>query len=172
MKFHVAATHTPESCPRGVSPGSDPDAGGPVYPVVNAWELDSDSRSVGFGAGGGVTLRPGVRLEVDYSLVDTREDVDYAFNPAGDALAGSVLPGQAGTSFPDLRTEDQILETSLRWALSDTLAVRLYYRYQRATIRNWLQRDLVPLDDHRLFFAHIDESYKVSVYGATLQLSF
>ena len=95
-----------------------------------------------------------------------------AFNAAGDALAGSVLPAQAGTSFPDLRTQDQILETSLRWAFSETLAARLYYRYQRATIRNWLQRDLVSLDDHRLFFAHIDESYEVSVYGVTLQLSF
>ncbi|MCH6551832.1 MAG: MtrB/PioB family outer membrane beta-barrel protein, partial [Planctomycetes bacterium] len=84
---------------------------------VNAWDLESDSWSVGFGAGGGVTLRPGLSLEVDYSLVDTREEVDYAFNSAG-ALAGSVSPAQAGTSFPDLRTQDQILETSLRWARS------------------------------------------------------
>lgn len=167
----VERRHSEISNIRGDLAGSDPDAGGAVYPFVNAWDLDSDSWSVGFGAGGGVTLRPGLSLEVDYSLVDTREEVDYAFNSAG-ALAGSVSPAQAGTSFPDLRTQDQILETSLRWAFSERLAARLYYRYQRATIRNWLQRDLVPLDDQRLFFAHIDESYEVSIYGVTLQLSF
>jgi MtrB/PioB family decaheme-associated outer membrane protein len=136
----------------GEDAGSDPSL---AYPDANAWSADSETSALTLGAGFSVRLARGFSLESDYIYSYAHDELDY------------------GTRFTILRSQDHIVETRLRWQVSETLALRFYHRYQRSTRDDdWEQTGLVPRSDHRLFFAHIDNDYQASVYGIALQKRF
>jgi hypothetical protein len=155
-----------------VSPtGTDFAPGGPVFPFDNAWATRSRTRS--FAAGAGISTRPFARLELrgDYSVLVSRERISYAFASPG-ALAPGVSAQDAGTRFPDLRNTDHVLDASARIDLTDRLAARLLYRFQRSQVANFHQTGLVPRIGHALYLGHVDGDFTAHVIGGTLQVHF
>lgn len=154
---------------RGVAGSTDPNAGGPAFPLANAWSAESDSWTLALGTGVSLRISARLTLESDYSFLQTREEIRYrAASPGALAIPSADL----GSHFPLLENRQQTLETSLRWALAEDLAVRIYHRYDSWKIADWAQTTLVPLNGQRLFFAHRDDDFEVSVYGLVVEKRF
>ncbi len=116
-----------------------PAPGGPFYLLGNQWSARSTDRNHVVGAGvkqeiGKATLN----VDYSYSLGRTRLAYQYgiggALNAANAALAGDRMP--------DLATDISYLDASLRYALTDRVALRLVYRNQWEAIRDWHYRNL------------------------------
>ena len=105
----------------------DGDAGGPLYPLANRWQLGSTQNA--FFAGAGFTWRflERVTLQADYQMIHTRQRMDYDF--ASDGALFLVPGSEAGHRYPNLESVDHVLQSSLRVQLMEHLAVRVFHRY-------------------------------------------
>ena len=153
-------------------PSSDPNAGGAVFPLDNAWKLDTEEISWGVGTGVRFQISSRVILDVNYLFIHTEEE--YDFDIAGIGALGTELT--EAQDLPDLRTRDHLLQASVRYSIIESASLRFYYRFERSTIRDFSQRGLVPeevlLSSGALFLGHIDLDYDVHVFGLTLQIRF
>ncbi|MBW2419149.1 MAG: MtrB/PioB family outer membrane beta-barrel protein [Deltaproteobacteria bacterium] len=164
----------------------DPNFGGPVYPDSRRWDSDSDAVSHGLGAGfhwrffdallssegrSGWRLFGRMTLEADWVFSQTRETIDYEYAGPG-ALASPGTAGEAGSGLPTLFSRDHVVTSSLKMDWSEHIGARLYYRYAHSSIEDFSQSDLVPLSEHRLFFANVERDYSVHVVGVTLRLRY
>jgi MtrB/PioB family decaheme-associated outer membrane protein len=151
-------------------PSSDPNAGGPVFPLDNAWKLDTDEVSWGVGTGIRFQAASRVILDVNYLFIHTEEEYDFDIAGPG-ALDTDLTEAQ---DLPDLRTQNHLLQASIRYSIVESASLRFFYRFERSTIRDFSQRDLVPeevlLSTGALFLGHIDRDYDVHVFGLTLQI--
>jgi hypothetical protein len=113
--------------------------GGPIFPLLNAWSaVHTDRNHV---AGVGLKQEIGkASLHVDYSYTIGRTRIAYAYNIGG-AINAANAPF-AGERMPDLATDMNYLDASLRFPLSERLSARLVYRYQKESIRDWHYRNL------------------------------
>jgi hypothetical protein len=151
---------------------SDPNAGGPVFPLANAWTLETTETGGNAGAGFRWRLLDRLTLESAYSFLLTRQRLDYDFASAG-ALAPGVTAAQAGSRFPELRTVDHVLQSSVRLELSPRVALRIFHLFQRERLDDFQQQGLeAGLVGGALFLGHVDGDYQAHVVGATAQLRF
>ena len=74
-------------------------------------------------------------FNLDYSHSTGRTRLEYMYTVGG-AINAANSP-LAGDRFPDLATDMNYLDASLRYPLTDRLSVRLICRYQKETIRDW-----------------------------------
>ena len=171
--FSLAKNQRNSGSIRGFASSPNPDAGGPNFPLTNAWSADGHAQATGWG--GHFTLSPLEWLQLDtrYTFLVTREDDDVAFASAAALAAPDFTTTKpVPTDFPKLRTRDQAVETSLRIALRKSLGVKLYYRYWRSDIADYHQTALPTLLGRRAYLAHQDLDYEASFFGAAVQLSF
>jgi MtrB/PioB family decaheme-associated outer membrane protein len=149
---------------------SDPDAGGPVFPFENAWRLDSDETTWSAGTGLRLQAHPRVLLDLHYVFLDSRGESDFDIASAG-ALGTSLSKAR---DLPDLRTVSHQLQTSVRVAISEHVALRFFHRFDHSTIRDFSQRGLVPGEvlesSGALFLGHVDRDFSAHVFGLSLQL--
>jgi hypothetical protein len=118
-----------------------------------------------------VRLLGRLSFEPSYSFILSKQRLDYDYDSAG-ALAG-VTPQQAGSRFEELRTEDHVVQASLRLQVREGVALRVLYLFQREKIDDFQQDGLRGgLVASSLFLGHEDEDYDAHVIGATLQLRF
>jgi hypothetical protein len=148
----------------------DPNAGGPVFPFQNSWMLDTDEVSWALGTGIQIRVLSRATVDLNYSFISTEED--YHFSIAG---PGALVTGLSkADDLPDLRTRSHHLTTSLRFSIVESAFLRVFYRFERATIRDFSQQRLIPedvlLDSGALFLGHIDRDFDVHVIGITLGL--
>ena len=72
----------------------------------------------------------------------------------------------------ELRTLRHRQTTSVRFSIVESAFLRVFYRFARATIRDFSQQGLVPEDVLRdsgaLFLGHIDRDFDVHVIGISL----
>jgi hypothetical protein len=117
--------------------GSAP--GGPLYPLLNEWTLASRERNhvLGFGLQQEIGK---ATLAVDYSYSTGRSRIAYDYTVGGAVNAANAV--FAGNRMPDLALDINYLDASLRYPLTDRLAARLVYRWQREAIRDWHYRNL------------------------------
>lgn len=122
--------------------GSAP--GGPVYPLLLAWTLDSDDRNHVVGIGLKQELGK-ASFNVDYTFSSGRTRIAYDYTVGG-ALS-TANAAFAGSGMPDLAIDTDYLDASLRYPLTDRLSVRLFWRYQVEHIRDWHYQnlDMVPV---------------------------
>jgi hypothetical protein len=118
--------------------GSAP--GGTYYPLANAWTATSTDRNHVVGLG----LKQEIgraTLNVDYSYTTARTRIAYTYTPGSGAIsvANAVF---AGTRLPDIATDINYLDATLRFQLTSTLSCRFVYRYQREAIRDWHYQNL------------------------------
>ncbi len=151
-------------------PSSDPNAGGTVFPLDNSWMLHTDEVSWGVGTGIRLQAVSHIVLDVNYLFVQTEEE--YDFDIAGPGALGTGLT--AAQDLPNLRTRNHLLQSSIRFSIIERASLRLFYRFERSTIRDFSQRNLVPeevlLSSGALFLGHIDRNFDVHVIGLTLQI--
>lgn len=122
--------------------GSAPD--GPVYPLLNAWKVDSTDRNHLLGVGFKQEIGK-VSLNLDYSYSTARTRIEYDYTVGGAINAANAV--FAGNRMPDLATDVNYLDASLRIPLTERISARLVGRYQKETIRDWHYQklDLTPV---------------------------
>jgi len=155
--------------------GTINDLGFTSYPPQNAWS--QRTRETNGSAGAGFWVRPFARvsLEANYSFVLATQKLHYSY-ASGGALAPGVLPAEAGNQFPELRTVDHVLQTSLRLEITEEGAIRAFYRYEHGTIDDFQQAGLeaavIEGASGAYYLGHVDRDYTAHVIGSTLQLRF
>jgi hypothetical protein len=113
--------------------------GGPIFPLLNAWSVQSTDRN--HVAGLGFKQEMGkASLNVDYSYSIGRTRIAYRYTVGGAINAANAV--FAGDRMPDLATDTNYLDASLRFPLTERLSARLVYRYQKESIRDWHYRNL------------------------------
>jgi MtrB/PioB family decaheme-associated outer membrane protein len=142
------------------------EVGAVPYPAQNRWSVDEDATTFALGAGAHLMRGP-LRLEASYSFVDTRTQLDYDF--ASDTALAGVTAAQAGSRYPELKTRDHVLMSSLFWEFRPGFALRLAYRFSHSTLRDFQQAGLPTRDGNRIFFGHQDRSYQASLYTFSLE---
>lgn len=154
-----------------VPPSTNGSAGGPVYPLANAWEATSRDRTNVFGIGGRYQ-QPRYTLESSYSFARSRYAIGYSF-ASGGALTANV-PGfvaLAGSGMPDMTMRRHILETSLKVPVHDRVTLRFYHRYERARFEDWHYDGLPRVIGNELFLGGGPRSFGVHVLGVFLQVA-
>lgn len=117
--------------------GSAP--GGVYYPLVNAWTAKSTDRNHVLGIG----LKQEIgraTLNVDYSYTIARTRIEYTYTTGGAISAANAV--FAGNRMPDMATDINYLDATLRFQLTERLSCRFIYRYQREDIRDWHYQNL------------------------------
>jgi hypothetical protein len=132
--------------------------------------LDTNEVSWALGTGIRIQVLSRATVDLNYSFISTEED--YHFSIAGPGALGTGL--SEADDLPDLRTRSHHLTTSLRFSIVESAFLRVFYRFERATIRDFSQQRLIPedvlLDSGALFLGHIDRDFDVHVVGITLGL--
>jgi hypothetical protein len=149
----------------------DPYAGGRVFPFPNSWALDTDELSWALGTGLRIHLLDRVIVDLNYSFISTQEDYHFSEAGPGALTDPSLFPAD---DLPELRTRSHRLTTSVRFSIVENAFLRVFYRFDRATIRDFSQQGLIPedvlLDSGALFLGHIDRDFDVHVIGVTFGL--
>lgn len=149
-----------------VLPGNDPNAGGSVFPLSNAWDEREEDTSHMIGAGLSYRFWH-LLLESSYSYVYSKGEIVYDFASAG-ALPG--LPAElAGNSFSDLLFKRHILETSLTWPMNDRLSLRLLHHFEDGTVDDWHYEGISPVIDQNLLLATSPQDFTVNIFAVLLQ---
>ncbi len=156
---------------RGFATSANGDAGGPNYPYALQWSTNASGDAIGWG--GSLTLSPlhWLQLDTRYTFLVVREDDRIGFADLG-ALANPDFVTPPPGHFPELRSRDHALETSLRIALRKSLGLKLYYRYWRSDVEDYHQTGLPTETGRRVYLGHQDRDFSASFYGATVQVSF
>lgn len=152
--------------------GSNGSAGGPVFPLSNAWRLDSDERSHAVGIASTFHLHERVTLESGYTFLTTETELGYEAASAGSLVPGVTLAA-AGDHFPTLRLREHVANAQLRVALSAHVEAGVLYRFEHSRIDDFHQTGLTPLiDPGSIFLADVDQSFAAHLFGAWLRFGF
>jgi hypothetical protein len=135
------------------------------------WNLDAAERTNVFGMGLQSAFG-GLRLGLDLSRSVSRSATTYGYGPnvltAAQALA-------AGSAFPDATLTQDTANVQLLVPIAKTYAVRLLYRYDRATVQDW-HYDQVPTgasaaeNNATLMLDAGPQSYRHHMVGLMLQV--
>jgi MtrB/PioB family decaheme-associated outer membrane protein len=149
-------------------PTPDPNAGGSFYPLANRWDEESrdDSHTVGLG------LRyafPRAVFETGYAWHYAPYRTSYGFASPG-ALATPGAAAAAGSGMPDIVYRRQALESSLKFALNRETALRLFYRYERASFDDWHYEGMpLVLGSQAVFLGGGPNGYSAHLVGVFFQ---
>ncbi|HSZ73846.1 MAG TPA: MtrB/PioB family outer membrane beta-barrel protein [Rhizomicrobium sp.] len=152
---------------------SSPDgsAGGPQYPLADAWyEKDRDLDST-LGANLHQSFDT-VTLDFNYTFTTTNSALTYAYASTG-ALFNSLTPEEAGVAFPNIDFRYHVLEANLRWQYSEKTAVRFYYRFDYQDIKDFHYTGLTPgVVSDNIYLGVVPENYTAQAFGAFIQYTF
>ena len=150
--------------------GIDPNAGGPVYPVANAWSEQVDETNDSLGGGYRISLESGIDVDINYSYSRADSAFDYSFNSNAAFFA---VPAEVGTGFPEHEFDHHLLSASLRIPIRNNVAVRLLYRFEREEIDDFHYLGLdSPVVGNDIFLAANPEDYSGSSYAVLLETTF
>jgi hypothetical protein len=79
-------------------------------------------------------------LNVDYAYTIARTRIEYTYTPGGAITVANA--DFAGSRMPDMVTDINYLDTTLRFQLTTRLSCRFVYRYQKESIRDWHYQNL------------------------------
>ena len=156
--------------PAGLTTGN-PSAGGAVYPLSNLWDENSRDDAHIVGAGFRYAFNHAAVLESGYHWIYSPYRTRYSFASPGAIVGGAFASATAGNGMPDILFRQQALETSLRFALNRSTALRLFHRYERATFKDW-HYDGLPLvlaNGDAVFLGAGPQSYRAHVIGLFFQ---
>jgi MtrB/PioB family decaheme-associated outer membrane protein len=151
--------------------GTDPEAGGAVYPLDNAWTENVDETNQSFG--GGISRefdRFVLDLQYNYSSADS--EFLYGYRSPG-AFIGPVNESEIAAGFPVQRFEHHLLHASVSWLVSDDLSLRFFYRYEREDLDDFHFDGLTePVVANVIYLTAIPQDFDVSVFGIFFEKSF
>jgi len=164
--FHRNETHMANA--NDLRIGTDPAAGGDVFPASAFWSEFSAGRSHVLGLGVNYAWDR-VALSSDYAYVYSRDEFDYRFTSEDAYEDRNIRAADAGDGFPDLKYGEQVATTELTWTVNRKLDLRFYHRYEWSKTRNWHFEGLQPLIGRNLFLAAVPEDYTVNLLGVFLR---
>jgi predicted porin len=137
----------------------------PLFPTSRSWEQTQESRNQAASLG----LRRDfgtVKLDAAYTYVNGTTTTSYVYNAA--ALIGS--------GFPEARFRQDTLEANLSYAISKTMGIRAYYRYERGKVRDWhydgVAQNPVPATNAAYLDTGPAGDYDASTLGVFLRIDF
>lgn len=146
-------------------------AGGPAYPLSNAWYEKSHSLDHTVGA----TLHQGfdtVSIDLSYNYTVSHSALRYTFASTG-AFFDSLTPTEAGTQFPDSVFRYHVFEGNIRWRYSAALAIRFYYRFDYQDLEDFHYTGLTAgVISNNVYLGVVPENYTAQVFGTFLQYTF
>ena len=153
-----------------------PVPGGPFYSLGNQWSAKHTDRNHVVGAGVKQEFGKAV-LNIDYSYSLGRTRIAYAYGIGGAINAANAV--FAGYRMPDLANDISYLDASLRFPLTPRLALRLIYRNQWESVRDWhyLKVDTTPVitanvnnPPAQVMLDSGPQDYRVNWFGVMLQI--
>jgi hypothetical protein len=155
--------------PTGV--GSNPAAGGPVYPLSAAWTETVGSHDLTFGT----TFRHSwgaVSLDADYTFTHSSTAMNYNF-ASTNAFFNLLTAAQAGNAFPDITFNAHTLQTTLRWQMTDSLSTRLFYRFDYENVQDFHYTGLTAgVINNNTYLGVVPENFTAQTVGLFAQYAF
>lgn len=149
---------------------TDPNAGGVVYPLANAWAEQVDETTDSFGGGYRIAFDSGVTLDLSYAYSQAESAFDYTFNSTR-AFFGSAA--EVGTGFPEQSFRHWLATADLRIPVGNRYAIRLVYRFEDEEIDDFHYLGLDnPVIGSDILLAAFPESYSGSSYMVLLETKF
>lgn len=152
---------------------SEPSPINPLFPSNLTWDVESKERYHSIGAGLFYDFGP-ARLDLDYSFARGTSEIDYGYDPLGQAFTPDQL-ALVGNGMPDLKTTHHILDLSLLYPINKSLALRALYRYELGKIDDWhyagVADNPVPAPTD-VYLNNGPEDYHASVFGLFVQVGF
>ncbi|OGI48915.1 MAG: hypothetical protein A2151_06245 [Candidatus Muproteobacteria bacterium RBG_16_65_34] len=145
----------------------------PLYPTSRTWDVTSEDRNDTLGMGLRYDFGK-AKLDLNYTYSTSRTQISYGYNAAALGLT-AAQEALIGSGMPDLEFKQQILDASLLVPISKAAATRLFYRYEKGTIRDWhydgVAQNPVPATN-AVYLDAGPQDYKASVVGLFLQVAF
>jgi MtrB/PioB family decaheme-associated outer membrane protein len=152
------------------TPSSDSTAGGPNYPLSNAWSENDRDESHVLGANVNYQLE---RLTLDLNYLYSLATSGFAYSFAGlGAITPGLTPLDAGTEFPDQSFDHRVLEAAVGWAYSERVSLRWYYRLEHEQLDDFHYTGLTNVIGNHLLDGSMPEDYTAHVVGFFTQYRF
>jgi MtrB/PioB family decaheme-associated outer membrane protein len=155
--------------PQRTSSGDDT-AGGPNYPLEDAWDESVDDKNHVVGANLHYELER-VSLDLNYTYSYANSEFAYAYASLG-AISGALTAAEAGAAFPDERFEHHVFEVSIAWPFTDQILLRGYYRLEHETLADFHYDGLPNVVGNHIFLGAVPEDYTANVIGLFTQFRF
>ncbi len=150
---------------------ADGSAGGPVFPLANAWTESVGELSHVAGFGGRRNFGP-VMVEVDYGFSYSKTAIDFAFNTTG-AFHNLFTEAEAGDGFPDQIYRSHLLQADALWTVTEALKIRFLYRFEKVDMEDFRFDGLdAQLIGNNLFLGAVPEGFTTHAFGGFVQLTF
>jgi hypothetical protein len=150
-----------------------PEAGSSLYPLDNAWSVDSDDRNQVAGLGLRYDFTRAL-ADVNYTYSFGRSKISYQYGPG---ISLGLTPTQialAGNGFSDLTFLQNVLEASLLVPINKTVAARFYYRFENGKVNDWhyagVAQNPVPATNAVYLDSGLQD-YRVNVFGLFLRIT-
>lgn len=155
----------------------------PLFPTSRTWTATHVDRNVVAGLGLRQEIGP-TRLDLNYSLTQSKTRIGYTYNAAAIGLATSGAPTAAqlaalaliGNGFPDIRFRQHTVDASLWMPVNRTLGVRLLLRHEVGTVRDWHYEGVAgnptPGVNQQTYLDGGAQDWRTTVLGAMLQISW
>jgi MtrB/PioB family decaheme-associated outer membrane protein len=151
-------------------PGSGA-AGGPNYPLGDAWSEALDDRT--YSAGLAAHRRwDTVSLDINYLFTRGDSAIGYAYASTG-AFFGFLTPAQAGNAFPDITFDSHAFEADLRWQAEPQLTYRVLYRVNFENLNDFHYTGLTAgVFSNNTYLGVVPENFTVQTLGLLVQYTF
>lgn len=156
------------------SRSADPDPGGINYPLENEWAQSIDDRNTSAGLGFQKAVGK-LEFELNYTYTTGSTRSVYEFASAA-AAGASYTPGLDDT-LPTISYRHQVLQSHVRWWLTDQLAVSLSYRFEQENLRDFHYQDwLDPVIERGsggdVYLLALPRNYSANLALATVRWTF
>jgi hypothetical protein len=148
-----------------------PEAGSSLYPLENAWSVDSDDRNQIGGLGVRYDFTKAI-ADLSYTYSFGRSKISYQYG-SGVSLTPTQM-ALAGNGFSDLTFLQNVLEASLLVPINKTFAARFYYRFENGKVNDWhyagVAQNPVPATNAVYLDSGLQD-YRVNVFGVFLRIT-
>lgn len=143
----------------------------PLFPTSRTWTVSQKDRNGVIGTGFRYELGR-VVADVSYSRSNGHTAINYDYNATALGV-NATQAALAGNGFPDLVFTQDVADATAIVPLGSRLSLRLLYRFERATLRDWhydgIDVNAMPANNA----AYLDTgatSYKVHFFGALFRI--
>jgi hypothetical protein len=147
------------------------EAGSSLYPLDNAWSVDSNDRNNVAGLGVRYDFTKAL-ADLNYTYSFGRSKISYQYGP-GIGLTPTQI-ALAGNGFSDLSFLQNVLEASLLVPINKTVAARFYYRFENGKVNDWhydgVAQNPVP-ETNAVYLDSGLQNYRVNIFGLFLRIT-
>ncbi len=170
--FYSFQTHQRDAAAINAARSGSPDgsAGGPNYPLENAWSESVDDLNHVVGGNLHYEMRR-VTLDLSYTYSMANSEFAYAYSGLG-AISGGLTAAEAGSAFPDQKFEHHALEASVLWPYNEKIVIRSYYRLEHEDLADFHYEGLSNVVGNHIFLGAVPQDYTAHVLGIFTQFRF